>query len=572
MKFFDELNVKKVILKGIEKKKFSEMTDIQNNVIPLALNDLDVIAQAPTGTGKTCAYAIPILNKIDSNLDKVQALILAPTRELAVQITDEIREIAFYMEGIRSITIYGGEHIERQILGLKNKPQIIVATPGRLMDHMRRKTIKLSHINTLVLDEADEMLNMGFKEDIDTILESITNNHQTMLFSATFSKEIEKISMDYLHNPEIVRVNKNEITVSTIEQRYIEVKEKDKVEIMSRLIDLNSYKLAIVFCNTKRMVDEVTSNLMTRGFLVEALHGDMKQMQRDRVMRRFKEGTINILVASDVCARGIDVENVDVVFNYDLPTDDEYYVHRIGRTGRAKKLGIAISFVTKQEKYRLRSIMAYSKSIINSMEIPSLEKVMSVRIEKIITQAINANVSSKYQKVINKTIEKTIINDVDAYELISGLITLLTNPESDIDIVEEKEEKTRKSNKKNKNNSESITRMFIGLGKKDNLKIYNLTDMIVKYTNMTNADINNVEMHDDFSFFEIPSIYVDNTIYAFARLSEKGKRIIVEEAKAKSTKSRKKEKSSKSKEKNRKKKNFDDKNLSKKKDSSRRLK
>lgn len=572
MKFFDELNVKKVILKGIEKKKFSEMTDIQNNVIPLALNDLDVIAQAPTGTGKTCAYAIPILNKIDSNLDKVQALILAPTRELAVQITDEIREIAFYMEGIRSITIYGGEHIERQILGLKNKPQIIVATPGRLMDHMRRKTIKLSHINTLVLDEADEMLNMGFKEDIDTILESITNNHQTMLFSATFSKEIEKISMDYLHNPEIVRVNKNEITVSTIEQRYIEVKEKDKVEIMSRLIDLNSYKLAIVFCNTKRMVDEVTSNLMTRGFLVEALHGDMKQMQRDRVMRRFKEGTINILVASDVCARGIDVENVDVVFNYDLPTDDEYYVHRIGRTGRAKKLGIAISFVTKQEKYRLRSIMAYSKSIINSMEIPSLEKVMSVRIEKIITQAINANVSSKYQKVINKTIEKTIINDVDAYELISGLITLLTNPESDIDIVEEKEEKTRKSNKKNKNNSESITRMFIGLGKKDNLKIYNLTDMIVKYTNMTNADINNVEMHDDFSFFEIPSIYVDNTIYAFTRLSEKGKRIIVEEAKAKSTKSRKKEKSSKSKEKNRKKKNFDDKNLSKKKDSSRRLK
>jgi ATP-dependent RNA helicase DeaD len=520
MNNFNTLNIDADILKGLQKKQYEEMTEVQENVIPLALAKMDIIAQAPTGTGKTAAYAIPVLQNIDRDLDRVQALILAPTRELAVQITAEIKEMAFFLESIRVVAVYGGEYIERQITSLRRRPQIIVATPGRLMDHMRRNTIKLNDISMLVLDEADEMLNMGFREDIDTILESIDCEHQTMLFSATVSKDIESIAKTYLKDPKIIRVNKNEMNVPTIAQRYIEVREKDKIEVMSRIIDINDYQLVMVFCNTKRMVDEVTSNLLTRGFLVEALHGDMKQMQRDRVMNRFRNRTLNVLVASDVAARGLDIDDVDVVFNYDVPTDEEYYVHRVGRTGRAKKEGLAITLITKNDKYRLRGIMAYSHAAITAMEVPSLDKVMTVRVDRIIKQALESN-DGKYKDTIKTSIDKVRTDEFDPNDLITGLIMLQLNADSDVDIKEE-----------SSSPKAGYSRIFFGMGRKDNLQVFQLTELVMQKTTLTNRDINKIDMHENFSFFEIPSNKVDELVFAFSG-SDNGKKILVEEAKDK---------------------------------------
>jgi ATP-dependent RNA helicase DeaD len=524
MNKFVNLTISEEILKGIEKKKYEEMTEVQENVIPLALLGHDIIAQAPTGTGKTMAFSIPILEKIDTDDKNIQALILAPTRELAVQITEEIKSVSQFQKRIGVVSIYGGEYIERQITSLKRRPQIVVATPGRLMDHMRRSTINLNNISIMVLDEADEMLNMGFREDIDTILESMTHTHQKMLFSATVSRDIEDLARTYMHKPQVVRVSRNELNVPTITQKYIEISQKDKTEVISRIIDINDYKLIMVFCNTKRAVDEVTSNLLSRGFVAEALHGDMKQMQRDRVMNRFRAGHLNVLVASDVAARGLDIDDVDVVFNYDVPTDEEYYVHRIGRTGRAKREGMAITLVTKQEKYRLRGIMNYSKAIITKAEIPSLDKVIKVRVNRVVTQALEVK-ENKYQDIIYETLLEVIDKDVDSNKLLTGLIGMQLNMDSD----EEINDSARKNNK--------VARLFINIGKRDFNRIYELTDLLVKQTKLTNAEINNIDVHDNFSFFEIPSKYVDDVIYAFTTPID-GRRISIEEAKGRDTNNR----------------------------------
>ncbi len=530
---FKELSINAELLKGIERCGYEEMTEIQQRVIPVALMGKDIMAQAPTGTGKTCAFGLPLLECIDMNSNEVQVLILAPTRELAVQITEDLREYAYFMESIRIVALYGGEYIEKQITSLKKKPQIIVATPGRLMDHMERKTVRLNGLKTLVLDEADEMLNMGFREDIDTILSTITQPHTTLLFSATFSKEIEKISQSYLNSPEVIKVASKELTVSTVAQKYILVREQDKIEVMSRIIDINGYELVMVFCNTKKMVDEVTAGLMQRGFLVEGLHGDMKQMQRDRVMSRFKAKTINVLVASDVAARGLDINDVDVVFNYDVPFDEEYYVHRVGRTGRARKEGLAITLLTNSDKYKMRNIIAYSKADIQPMDIPSLNKVMKARIIRTIAGARKANEehsSTKYAKMIYETIRTLVYEEnLSAEEIISGLILLQMNIENDVEIIQPLEEKKAKTvNSRGKNYS----RMFINIGKRDKMKPMTLVDLVASKTKINKDEINNAELFDEFSFFEIPSKYVTECI---GKLSGKldGRRIIVEEAKAK---------------------------------------
>lgn len=528
---FGNLQINEELKKSIIRCGFEEMTEVQELVIPIALQGKDVLAQAPTGTGKTCAFGLPILQNINIEINKLQVLILAPTRELALQITDDLREFAYYYEGVRIVTLYGGEYIEKQITSLKKKPQIIVATPGRLMDHMERRTVKLDDISTIVLDEADEMLNMGFREDIDTILSQVKNkNHQTMLFSATYSPEIEAITKQYLHNPQTIKISRKELTLSNITQNYLTVREQDKVEVISRLVDINNYELVMIFCNTKKTVDEVTSGLLQRGFVAEALHGDMKQLQRERVMNRFKNRQINILVASDVAARGLDVNDVDVVFNYDLPQEDEYYVHRIGRTGRAKKDGTAISLISGKEIYRLKSIMRYTKADIKSITIPSLDSVIKSRVERIIKGAqteANKSINNKYFKIIRNAIYELACQDISAEEIITGLILQQMNIEQDEEVVEVKNalEKTVNSRKKD------VIRFFINIGKKDKIKIYNLTDMIVKKTRLSNADVNNVEIHDEFSFFEVPKIY-ENEIYAAFNRKDKSfnKKIIVEES------------------------------------------
>lgn len=531
MKKFEELKINPLLIKGIEKMKFEVMTEIQEKVIPIALKMVDIIAQAPTGTGKTIAYALPILNKIDVSIEAIQTIVIAPTRELAVQITKEINTVAFYLKDVKAVAIYGGESIDRQILALKKRPQIIVATPGRLMDHMERRTVRLDNVTTIVLDEADEMLNMGFKEDIDFILTNIKLKHQTMMFSATISKEIERIANQFLDKPVSIRIAASQLTVSTISQKMIEVKEKDKIEIIARLIDINDYKLVMIFCNTKKTVDEVTSQLLIRGFMTEALHGDMKQMQRDRVMNRFRSGLINILVASDVAARGLDIDDVDVVINYDVPTDEEYYVHRIGRTGRAQKSGLSITLVTRMEKNRLKAIANYSKAVITPMNIPSLEKVIEVRMKRILNKALEvAKEPNEYQKILTKNLNDLEVAGVLKDDLLRGLIFLhMKTNESNVEIEEIKEEISTRQ----KQRDQKVSRIFISIGRRDKIKVYDLTDWLVKHTNMTNADINAIEIHDNFSFFEVPTEHVDELLTTVNGSIFKGRHVILEVAKEK---------------------------------------
>ena len=532
-KLFNNLPIEENLIKATQRCGYEEMTEVQELVIPVALEGHDILAQAPTGTGKTCAYGLPILENINLRSNDVQVLILAPTRELAIQITEDLREYSYYKEGVRIVTLYGGEYIEKQITSLKKKPQIVVATPGRLMDHMERRTVRLDRLTTVVLDEADEMLNMGFREDIDTILSQTNeNDHQTMLFSATFSKEIENITKEYLHNPKTIKVSRKELTMSNITQNYVTVREQDKVEVISRIIDINSYEVVMIFCNTKKTVDEVTSGLLQRGFVAEALHGDMKQLQRERVMTRFKNKQINILVASDVAARGLDISDVDVVFNYDLPQEEEYYVHRIGRTGRDKKDGVAVSLISGQEIYKLKNIMRYTKADITPIQIPNIDHVIKSRVERIIKGAQNEttkNINNKYFKAIRNAIYELAYQDVSAEEIITGLILLQMNIDNDEEVVEVKNalEKTMNSRKKD------IVRFFINIGKRDKIKVYNLTDMIVKRTSLTNADINNVDIHDEFSFFEVPRKYENEIYAAFGKKEKNGRKIIVEESRPK---------------------------------------
>lgn len=528
---FNELPIRNSLIEATKKLGFDDATDIQEQVIPKAINGVDIIAQAPTGTGKTCAFGLPILNNIDEYDESVQALILSPTRELAMQITNDLRDYSIYMENIRILTVYGGDSIERQITALKKKPQIVVATPGRLKDHLERRTIRLNNIKTLVLDEADEMLNMGFREDIDDILSQMKEEHQTLLFSATFSKEIEKICELYLKDPLNIKIKTKSLTVDTVKQHYILVKEKDKIEVMSRVIDLYSFENVMVFCNTKRAVDDVSAGLLQRGYIVEGLHGDMRQMQRDRVMARFRDGLVNVLVASDVAARGLDVNGVDAVINYDIPEDEEYYIHRIGRTGRAKKEGLAITLVNTNEKFRLRSVMNYTKAVIDKMEIPDLKKVLKVRIQRIINNAItetmdNSISANQNKKLINKIVSQEIIDkSIQAEDIISGLILMQLEKSSEVDEIIESPKGISKSSLN--------ARVFINLGKSHKIKSNDLKELISMMADIKREKVKNIDCHDDFSFFEVPNEFLEQVLKAFANEKYKNKRIIVEEAKAK---------------------------------------
>jgi len=405
---FKDLNLSDEVQKAIAEMGFEEATPIQSQSIPYIFKGIDVIGQAQTGTGKTCAFGIPAIEMIDSQNEGVQVLVLCPTRELAIQTSEELKNVSKYKRGVKILPIYGGQSIDRQIASLKKRPQIVIGTPGRIMDHMRRHTLKLMNLKIMVLDEADEMLNMGFREDIDTILEKVPQEKQTILFSATMPKEILDLTARYQKDPVLVKVAHKELTVPGVKQFYLEVNEHIKLEVLSRLIDANSIKLSLVFCNTKKRVDELSSNLQSRGYAAEALHGDMRQEQRDKVMSKFRKRHIDVLIATDVAARGLDVNDVEAVFNYDLPNDEEYYVHRIGRTGRAGKTGKAYTFVVSREIYKLKEIQRYTKSSIQLIKPPTLVDVEENKISKILDnlkEIIIKTDITKYVSYIEKTLE-----------------------------------------------------------------------------------------------------------------------------------------------------------------------
>ena len=377
---FSDLGVSEEILRAVEDMGYTQPSPIQAQTIPLLLQGADVIGQAQTGTGKTAAFGIPIIDSIDPNSKKPQALILCPTRELAVQVEGEIVKLTKYNRKISSTCIYGGESIDRQIRSLKKGVQIVVGTPGRIMDHMDRRTLDLSQVGIIVLDEADEMLDMGFRDDIEKILSSMPIERQTVFFSATMPKPILELTRKYQTDPEIIKVLRKELTVENISQLYFDVRSGLKTDLISRLINLHQYKLSVIFCNTKRVTDEVTEELTAKGIPAEALHGDLSQAQRTKVMNKFRKGHCSVLVATDVAARGIDVENVEAVFNYDLPLDEENYVHRIGRTGRAGRSGTAISFVSgRRDSGRLRDLERFIKTTIEKAAPPSVDQLIQMK-------------------------------------------------------------------------------------------------------------------------------------------------------------------------------------------------
>lgn len=371
MSSFYEFGLSKQLIQATVNMGFEETTPIQEKTIPLVIEGRDIIGRAQTGTGKTAAFGIPLVEKIEAQTKVIKGLVVTPTRELAVQVAEEINKIGQF-KGVRALPIYGGQDINSQIRALRNKPQIVVGTPGRLRDHMRRKTIQLQQVEMVIFDEADEMLNMGFKEDVEAILREIPGNRQTLLFSATMPKPIQDLAERFMKSPEIVSIKAKEATVSKIEQNYIEVQEKQKFDVLCRMLDTQSPELAIVFARTKKRVDEIFEALNKRGYSAEGIHGDLTQAKRDSVLRHFKDGATEILVATDVAARGLDISGVTHVYNIDIPQDPESYVHRIGRTGRAGKPGLALTLVTPRELTQLRLIEKNTKRKMVRTQLPAL--------------------------------------------------------------------------------------------------------------------------------------------------------------------------------------------------------
>ncbi len=408
---FSSLNLSQELLIAISDMNFTTPSSIQKEAIPSVLSGIDIIAQAPTGSGKTAAYAIPLLEKTDKTVSNIQALVLCPTRELVIQVHREFEKLTKYMEGVNIVSIYGGQNIEKQLNALKRNPQIVVATPGRLMDHLRRKSISLQNVSIAVLDEADEMLDMGFREDIYTILAETPNQRQTILFSATMAKDIIALTDKFQKTPLIIDVRDNLLNAPNIAQFYLEVVEKEKAELVTRLLELHNLKLALVFCNTKSNVDKLVEILKTKGFFADSLHGDMNQSQREKVMSGFKNGSVKILVATDVAGRGIDVKNVEGVFNYDLPRDDEDYIHRIGRTARAGRSGIAFTLVSKKQVSQLKKIERANGIKIEKAELPSFEDIKNAKFVSFIhdiKEIIKCDDLEDYIKKVNSIIDENI--------------------------------------------------------------------------------------------------------------------------------------------------------------------
>ena len=425
-KLFAELGLSPEVLKAVEKLGFEEASPIQSAAIPVLMSGKDVIGQSQTGSGKTAAFAIPVIEAVRAERRAPQALILCPTRELAVQVAEEVAKLALFKRGIHELPIYGGASYDRQLRGLRDGAQIIIGTPGRVMDHLARGTLSLDDVKTIVLDEADRMLDMGFREDIEHILSQAQTERQIVLFSATMPPALQYIIKRFTRDAVNVRIESQALTVPAIEQVYYEVDRRSKLEVLCRLLDVEDVKLGIVFCATKVMVDELTSHLVARGYRAEALHGDLSQAMRERVMGRFRRHQCEFLVATDVAARGLDVDDVEVVFNYDLPHDGEDYVHRIGRTGRAGRTGKAVTFVAGREIYKLQNIQRFIKANIKRMRVPSLDEVEERRTEALFEKLRETLDAGQYRRQ-DAALDRLLEAGFSPTDIASALVHLLAD-------------------------------------------------------------------------------------------------------------------------------------------------
>ena len=520
---FEEMCLDTRIMRAIAEMGFEQPSPIQAQSIPIAVEGKDMIGQARTGTGKTASFGIPMLQRINPKDKNLQAIVLCPTRELAIQSANEIRKLAKFLHGIKVLPIYGGQEISKQIRSLKGGVQIVIGTPGRVMDHLRRHTLKPQTVDIVVLDEADEMLNMGFREDIETILGQLPEERQTMLFSATMPKPILEIAKRYLHEPEIVKVIQKELTVPKIEQYYYEVNPRKKNDVLSRLLDMYDPSLSLVFCNTKRKVDELVADLKGRGYFAEGLHGDMKQSQRDRVMNGFRNGRTDILVATDVAARGIDVDDVEAVFNYDVPQDDEYYVHRIGRPGRAGREGRAFTLVVGKEIYKLKDIQRYCKTKIRRQPIPSVNDVAAIKVEKLLEQAGELIATDGLGRMMDLLEEYLDGSDYSATEMAAALLAMQLGETSTQTLPKEEFGDTGAE--------PGMVRMFMNIGKKDRVRIGDILGAVAGESGMEGALVGTIDMYDNFSFVEVPQEYAAAVLEAMNHSKIKGRRVNMEPAK-----------------------------------------
>lgn len=537
---FEDMNISNEICRAVLDMGFEEATPIQSQAIPVILEGKDIIGQSQTGTGKTAAFGIPLLERINPEDRRLQALILCPTRELAIQVSEEFRKLLKYKDNIRVLPIYGGQPIDRQIAALRKGTQVVIGTPGRVMDHMRRRTIKAETVQMMVLDEADEMLDMGFREDIETILVKIPEEHQTLLFSATLSPEILDITKRFQKNPEFIKIVRKELTVPNIEQYYFDVKEKTKLDALCRIIDVYDPKLAMVFCNTKKRVDDLVEMLQGRGYFAEGLHGDLKQAQRDKVMQKFRNGTIEILVATDVAARGIDVDDIDVVFNYDVPQDEEYYVHRIGRTGRAGKAGKAFTFCVGKEIYKLRDIMRYTKTKIQQQKLPTLSDVEEMKtniyLEKI-KGIIEEGHLTKYIHLVDRLMEED-------YTSIDIAAALLKDHLSDVnaDDIDALDDINLGGTELYGGEGEKMVRLFINAGKKSKIRAKDIVGAIANEAGIPGKTLGEISIFDEYTFVDVPNEFVRDILHGMKHAKIKGKRVHIEIAKKEKTYGKKRKK------------------------------
>jgi ATP-dependent RNA helicase DeaD len=423
---FAELGLSPEVLKAVDKMGFEEASPIQTAVIPLLLEGRDVVGQSATGSGKTAAFGIPAVERVDASLKKVQALILCPTRELAVQVAEEIAKLAFFKKGVREVPIFGGQSYERQFRALEAGAQIVIGTPGRVMDHMERGTIKLDHLKIVILDECDRMLDMGFRDDIEHILAATpAEGRQSLFFSATMPPPIKQLIQRYTKDPAWVKIEALLQNAPKVDQVYFEVDRRSKVEALTRLIDLHDFRYGIIFCATKNMVDELAEILSSRGYAVDRLHGDITQATRTRVMDKFRRRGFEFLVATDVAARGLDVDDLEVVFNYDLPNDAEDYTHRVGRTGRAGRTGKAFTFVCGREIYGIQNMIRYARLPLRRERVPSLDQVEEAR-ENVFFEKLKATLEAKQYRPQDRIVDRLLEQGHGSADIASALIHLLT--------------------------------------------------------------------------------------------------------------------------------------------------
>ena len=493
---FKQLGLPAQTLRALEEMGFENATEIQAQSIPLIQMGYDVVGRSQTGTGKTAAFGIPAINMIDTTEEKrsVQVLLLCPTRELAVQAADEIKKISKYTDGIKVVAVYGGAPMDRQIMQLRNA-NIVVGTPGRVMDHMRRHTLKLNNCKMIILDEADEMLSMGFREDIETILQEVPEERQTILFSATMPKEIMEIISNYQKEPQIIEINKQQVTLDAIGQFYYEVPMGRKNDMLLLLLAEHDPKRSIIFSNTKAMVDELTTFLNENGFKADGLHGDMKQSQRDSVMGAFKGGRTTILVATDVAARGIDVDDIDCVINYDIPTNNEYYVHRIGRTGRAGKSGAAYTICSgRRQVYLMNDIARATKSEVIKLDIPTAESILKK--QRMLKQA---ELISKMELVKElpylEVVEELKEQGYSAEQIAAVALGMVYGVEESALPVIQMEKKRRKGD---------FIKIRINIGREHRIAPNFIVGAIAERTSLSGQDIGKIEIFDEDTLVEIP--------------------------------------------------------------------